>query len=99
MAQQLKVGGLDDLDYSLDQLHLKVVIPFKQHSFNSLQLLKDSDEELEISLSTRGTIINTIESIRLYKCKGRMIKLERHQKGAEAIFELDAAPEFSTITL
>jgi len=98
MAKQLKVGALDDLNYS-NNLHMKVVVPFNQHSFQSLQLLKDSDEQLDISLSSKGIKLNNSESISLYKCKGRITKLERHIKGAEVTFQLETPPEISTITL
>lgn len=98
MAQQLKVGALEDLDY-LNDLHMKVVIPFNQHSFKSLELLKESNEQLDISLSSKSTIVNNVESIRLYKCKGHIEKLARHTKGAEVVLQLDSPPEISTITL
>lgn len=98
MAQLLKVGGLEDLDY-LNDLHMKVVIPYKQHSFKSLELLKDSEEDLDLSLSSKSTVLNNVESISLYKCKGRITKVYRHTKGAEVTFQLEGPPDISTITL
>jgi signal transduction histidine kinase len=97
MTQQLKAGSLDDLD--LNDLVMKVVIPFKQHSFKSLEVLKESDEELDLSLSSKSKKLNNAEIISIYKCKGRITKIDRHVKGAEVTFQLEAPPEISTITL
>lgn len=98
MSEQLKVGALDELEY-LDDLQLKIVVPFNQHSFKSLQILNDRNAHLDLSLSSKSTKLNNEESIRLCKCKGRIAKLVRHTKGAEVTFTLDEPPEFSTINL